>query len=133
MIGDIGYKQTSIDFVAPKRFAGKSKFSVHKMLHFALDGITAYSKIPLRISFYAGMISGLLSILMIAHVLYCNLAGEAVPGWTTTMFVVCLLGGLQLIFMGIIGEYIGRIFEEVKRRPLYWVRAELGRDTKKKE
>jgi dolichol-phosphate mannosyltransferase len=133
MIGDIGYKQTSIDFVAPKRFAGKSKFSARKMIHFALDGITAYSKIPLRISFYAGMLSGLFSILMILHVLYCNFIGEAVLGWTTTMLAVCLLGGLQLIFIGVIGEYIGRIFEEVKHRPLYWVRAELGRTIEKEK
>lgn len=65
MMGDIGYKQTTLDFIAPRRFAGKSKFSGRKMLHFALDGITAFSKTPLRISFYAGLLSGLLSIIMI--------------------------------------------------------------------
>lgn len=130
MIGGIGYKQTSISFIAPKRFAGQSKFSVRKMMHFALDGITAYSKIPLRISFYVGMVSGFFSVLMILHVLYCDFMGEATPGWTTTMVVVCLLGGLQLIFIGVIGEYIGRIFEEVKQRPLYWLRAELGKNKK---
>ncbi|WP_301859074.1 glycosyltransferase family 2 protein [uncultured Megasphaera sp.] len=126
IIGDIGYKQKTISFVAPKRFAGKSKFSMRKMLHFALDGIMAYSKIPLRISFYTGMVSGLLSIGLIVHALYCHIVGEAAPGWTTTMIVICMLGGLQLMFMGIMGEYIGRIFEEVKHRPLYWLRAELG-------
>lgn len=126
MIGDIGYKQTTIEFVAPKRYAGKSKFSLHKMFSFALDGIMAYSKTPLRISFYTGVFSGLLSLLMIVHVLYCNLTDQTTPGWTTTMIVVCLVGGLQLTFLGIIGEYIGRIFEEVKNRPLYWVKAELG-------
>lgn len=126
MIGDIGYRQIKVNFVAPKRFAGKSKFSVRKMIHFALDGITAYSKIPLRLALYTGLISGMISILIILHVLYCKLAGEAIPGWATSMVVVCLIGGLQLIFLGIIGEYIGRIFQEVKNRPLYWVRAELG-------
>lgn len=131
MIGDIGYRQTALDFVAPKRYAGTSKFSVRKMLNFALDGITAYSKIPLRMSFYAGIISGLFSVVMILHALYCNLVGEAVPGWTTTIVIACLFGGLQLIFLGIIGEYIGRIFEEVKQRPLYWLRAELGQEQKK--
>ena len=126
MIGDIGYTQTFIHFVAPRRYAGKSKFSVRKMLHFALDGIMAYSKIPLRVSFYVGMLSGLLSLLLILHVIYCNIVGEAVQGWTTTMIVDCLFSGFQLIFIGVIGEYIGRIFEEVKHRPLYWLRAELG-------
>lgn len=86
----------------------------------------AYSKIPLRVSFYIGMLSGLLSLLLILHVIYCNIMGKAVPGWTTTMIVDCLFSGFQLIFIGVIGEYIGRIFEEVKHRPLYWLRAELG-------
>lgn len=126
MMGDIGYKQATLDFIAPRRFAGKSKFSGRKMLHFALDGITAFSKTPLRISFYAGLLSGLLSIIMIIHTLYSHLTGTAAPGWTTTTIMVCLMGGLQLIFLGVIGEYIGRIFEEVKQRPLYWLRAELG-------
>ncbi len=131
MIGDIGYRQKTITFVAPKRYAGESKFSVRKMLHFALDGIMAYSKIPLRISFYAGMISGLLSIFMIMHAVYCHIVGEASPGWTTVVVVLCLLGGLQLMFIGIAGEYIGRIFEEVKKRPLYWLKAELGQPERK--
>ena len=64
---------------------------------------------------------------MILYVMYCHLVDVTAPGWTTTMIVVSLFGGLQLTFMGIIGEYIGRIFEEVKHRPLYWLRAELGR------
>lgn len=63
---------------------------------------------------------------MIVHALYSHLTGTAAPGWTTTTIMVCLVGGLQLIFLGVIGEYIGRIFEEVKQRPLYWLRAELG-------
>lgn len=126
MMGDIGYMQETISFVAPKRFAGKSKFSMRKMLHFALDGIMAYSQLPLRISFYTGILSGLFSLCMILYVLYCHFINEAVPGWTTTMVVVCLLGGLQLVFIGIMGEYVGRIFTEVKKRPLYWLKAELG-------
>lgn len=126
MMGDIGYTQETISFVAPKRFAGKSKFSMRKMLHFALDGIMAYSQLPLRISFYTGILSGLFSLCMILYVLYCHFINEAVPGWTTTMVVVCLLGGLQLVFIGIMGEYVGRIFTEVKKRPLYWLKAELG-------
>ena len=126
LIGDIGYNQTFVRFVAPKRYAGSSKFSMRKMLHFALDGIMAYSKIPLRVSFYIGMLSGILSLLLILHVVYSNLVGKVVPGWTTMMIVQCLFSGIQLIFIGVIGEYIGRIFEEVKHRPLYWLRAELG-------
>lgn len=119
MIGAIGYKQTTIDFVAPKRHAGISKFSIKKMLHFALDGITAYSKLPLRFAFYIGFILAM-------HVVYIKLfTEEAVPGWATVSASISLLGGFQLLGLGIIGEYVGRIFEEVKQRPLYLVRAEL--------
>ncbi len=127
MISAIGYRQTKIEFVAPKRFAGQSKFSLKRMLHFALDGITAYSKTPLRFAFYIGLVLGFGSIALTLHVLYIKLfTGEAVPGWATITASILLLGGLQLAGIGIIGEYVGRIFEEVKQRPLYWLRAELG-------
>ncbi|MEN6414287.1 MAG: glycosyltransferase family 2 protein [Veillonellales bacterium] len=126
MIGAIGYRQTQIQFVAPKRYAGTSKFSLKKMLHFALDGITAYSKLPLRFAFYVGIICGAISIGLTMHVVYIKLfTEEAVPGWATISASISLLGGMQLVGLGIIGEYVGRIFEEVKQRPLYLVRAEL--------
>lgn len=126
MIGAIGYRQIQIQFVAPKRYAGTSKFSLSKMLHFALDGITAYSKLPLRFAFYVGIICGIISIGLTMHVMYIKLfTEEAVPGWATISASISLLGGMQLVGLGIIGEYIGRIFEEVKQRPLYLVRAEL--------
>lgn len=125
MIGAIGYKQIQIEFVAPKRFAGSSKFSINKMLHFALDGITAYSKKPLRFAFYMGVVFGLISMGVTSHVIYIKLFTEdAVPGWATISASILFLGGLQLIGIGIIGEYVGRIFEEVKQRPLYFVRYE---------
>ncbi|WP_425060692.1 putative glycosyltransferase [Sporomusa carbonis] len=132
MISDIGYRQAKIEFVAPKRFAGKSKFSLKKMLHFALDGITAYSKTPLRLAFYIGMALGFSSIVLTLHVVYIKLfTTEAVPGWATISASILLLGGLQLVGLGIIGEYVGRIFEEVKQRPLYWLRAELSQNAAK--
>lgn len=127
MISAIGFRQTQMEFVAPKRFAGQSKFSVNKMLHFALDGITAYSKLPLRFAFYVGVIFGVISFGLTLHVVYIKLfTEEAVPGWATISASILLLGGFQLIGLGIIGEYVGRIFEEVKQRPLYLVRAELN-------
>lgn len=127
MISAIGYRQTRIEFVAPKRFAGQSKFSIKKMLHFALDGITAYSKAPLRFAFYLAIILGFGSIILTLHVLYIKIfTADAVPGWATISASILLLGGLQLAGIGIIGEYVGRIFEEVKQRPLYWLRAEIS-------
>ena len=130
MISAIGYKQATIEFTAPPRYAGTSKFSLRRMLHFALDGITAYSKMPLRIAFYIGVLCGIASFAVTLHVLYIKLfTEEAVPGWATISASILLLGGLQLTGLGIIGEYIGRIFEEVKQRPLYWLRADLRQES----
>jgi dolichol-phosphate mannosyltransferase len=96
------------------------------MLHFALDGITAYSKMPLRFALYIGVLLGMVSLGLTVHVFYIKIfTEEAVPGWATLSASILFLGGLQLLGLGIIGEYVGRIFEEVKQRPLYLVRAEL--------
>ncbi len=120
LINNIGFKVTSLEFVAPPRFAGKSKFNLHKMLHFALDGITAFSKVPLRWALYVGVIFGLGSFALLLHVIYVKyIIQDAVPGWTTLAASVLFLGGIQLVGIGIVGEYVGRIFEEVKQRPLY--------------
>ena len=126
IIGSIGYRQEYMEFVAPPRRSGTSKLSLGKMLHFALDGITAYSRLPLRVAFYMGLLLGIGSFALLGHVLFIKLfTEEAVPGWATTSASIFLLGGLQLIGLGIVGEYVGRIFEEVKQRPLYLVREEL--------
>lgn len=123
IIGDIGYQQKDIHFVAPPRFAGTSKFNVRKMLHFALDGIAAYSKLPLRVAFYVGLCCGLLSLLMILHILFVYFfTDHVISGWATLGVAIFFLGGIQLVGLGIIGEYVGRVFEEVKQRPLYWVK-----------
>jgi len=126
IIGAMGYRQVQMKFVAPPRYGGTSKFSLRKMLTFALDGITAYSKLPLRFALYLGLFFGFLSFVLTLDVVYTKLfTTEAIPGWATIAASVLLLGGLQLVGLGIIGEYVGRIFEEVKERPLYWVRDEL--------
>ena len=126
MIGAIGYRQTTVEFVAPRRHAGTSKFSLKKMINFALDGITGYSTLPLRFAFYIGLFFAAISFIVTMHVIYIKLfTMEAVPGWATTTASIALLGGLQLLGLGIIGEYVGRIFEEVKQRPLCLVRADL--------
>ena len=122
LISTLGFKVAKVEFVAPPRFAGHSKYNLRKMLHFALDGITAFSNLPLRWAFYIGLVFGIFSIGLLGHVLYVKfISNDAVPGWATTVASVLLLGGIQLIGIGILGEYIGRIFEEVKHRPLYLV------------
>lgn len=129
MIGSMGYKQIRVEFVAPPRFAGVSKFSPKKMLHLAIDGIMAYSTLPLRFGLYMGAASLCLSILMIVWVLIDKLFfQDTVAGWATITAFVLLFGGMQLMVMGVLGEYIGRITEEVKNRPLYLVSKEKPKD-----
>jgi glycosyltransferase involved in cell wall biosynthesis len=129
MMGLIGYKQAVIEFVAPKRLAGESKFSVKKMWYFALDGITSFSNFPLRLSLYVGLLTALTSFILTLHILYIKtFTNQAVPGWATIGAGIFFFLGIQFIFFGIIGEYIARIFDEIKQRPLYFIKAELRND-----
>ena len=122
LVSTLGFKVAKVEFVAPPRFAGHSKFNLRKMLHFALDGITAFSNLPLRWAFYIGLFFGMVSLVLLGHVLYVRFfTPDAVPGWATTTASVLFLGAIQLVGIGILGEYIGRIFEEIKHRPLYLV------------
>lgn len=126
MVNNLGFRYTTLEFVAPPRFAGHSKFNLRKMLRFALDGITAFSRVPLRLALYVGCIAGLGSILLIGHVIYVKyIIQDAVPGWTTLAAAEFFLGGVELIGIGIVGEYVGRIFDEVKQRPLYIIREHI--------
>lgn len=122
IVGAMGYRQKRIEFVAPPRFAGTSKFSPRKMLRFALDGIFAYSALPLRFGLYAGALCGLFSAGLFLYVLFVKyIDHDAVPGWATILGCMLFFGSFQLMVLGIIGEYIGRIFEETKGRPLYLI------------
>lgn len=126
MVNNLGFRYTTLEFVAPPRFAGHSKFNLRKMLRFALDGITAFSRVPLRLALYVGCIAGLGSILLIGHVIYVKyVVQDAVSGWTTLAAAEFFLGGVELIGIGIVGEYVGRIFDEVKQRPLYIIREHI--------
>lgn len=128
LVSTLGFKVAAVEFVAPPRFAGQSKFNLRKMLHFALDGITAFSNLPLRWAFYIGLVFGIFSFAILCHVCYVKFfTDSAVPGWATTTASVLFLGGIQLIGIGILGEYIGRIFEEIKHRPLYIVSRHIKR------
>lgn len=118
----VGFRQTGIPFVPPERFSGKSGFSFRRLLHFALDGVAAFSTLPLRVWSLLGLFISALSLaygsyLVIRTIIY----GIDLPGYASLMAATLFIGGIQLISLGVIGEYIGRIFEEVKRRPLYLV------------
>ena len=121
IVGAMGFRKTVVEFVAHERFAGRSKFSLHKMISFALDGILAYSVQPLRFAFYVGVFSALVAVVLFLHVLFETLSGATVPGWATIVVCSLFFGGMQMMMLGVCGEYIARILQEVKNRPLYLI------------
>jgi dolichol-phosphate mannosyltransferase len=124
----VGYKQTGITYERDARKAGETKFTLKKMVRLALDGITTFSYLPLQLATYFGFFVALISLLALVAVVILRLSGnqDAFYGQASTLGSVLFLGGVQLIFLGIIGEYLGRIYDEVKRRPLYIVAEEIG-------
>lgn len=119
----IGYTQTAVPYERDARFAGETKFTLRKMLRFSLDAITSFSWRPLQFATVLGFLLSAVALLAIPVVIGLRLAGQTIPGFATVLCVVLLLGGIQLITAGIIGEYVGRIYDEVKGRPLYLVRS----------
>jgi dolichol-phosphate mannosyltransferase len=125
LISWMGFEQSFIPYVAAKRNAGASKYTFRKMLRFAWDGITSFSSRPLRISFYFGLTAALLGVVYAIYAIVNRFIGYAVDGWTSLLIVVLIMGGIQLISLGIIGEYLARVFNESKRRPLYFIKDEI--------
>jgi polyisoprenyl-phosphate glycosyltransferase len=124
LVAWVGFRQTAVYYDRAARFAGDTHYPLHKMLRFASDGIVSFSALPLRIATWLGVLSGLVALGVAGWVLAVVLTGvEAVPGWATLMFAVSLSSSAQLLMIGILGEYLGRVYDEVKRRPLYLVDA----------
>lgn len=121
LISWIGFRQSIVSYHAPERFSGESKYTLRKMVKFGIDGITSFSSKPLRLSFYLGMIVLLFGIIysIFALVMYFN--GKTNPGWTSLLISILFLGGVQLLTLGIFGEYLARIFNESKRRPQFFI------------
>lgn len=117
----IGYKTETVEYRRGERFAGESKYPLKKMLAFAFDGITSFSVRPIRYITLLGFLIFIASIGFMIYTFVRNLTGHTVPGWSTLMTSIWILGGLQLLSLGIIGEYIGKIYFEVKARPKYIV------------
>ncbi|MCP4361812.1 MAG: glycosyltransferase family 2 protein [Chloroflexi bacterium] len=131
MVPWVGYKQTGVEYERAGRFAGESKFSsVKQMLPFAVDAITSFSYLPLQLATYLGFFIAAVTALAIVLVVVLRLFGPSTPllGQATTLVAVLFLGGVQLICLGIIGEYLGRIYDEVKGRPLYLIDQMWGFD-----
>lgn len=118
----IGYRQTAVPYRRNARIAGGSKWSFWQLWNFALEGITSFTTVPLRAATYLGLIIAMAAFAYaMLIILKTLLYGDPVPGYPSLMVVVLLLGGIQLMFIGIIGEYLGRVFDEAKGRPLYFV------------
>jgi glycosyltransferase involved in cell wall biosynthesis len=126
MVAWVGFRQAIVLYDRKARFAGETHYPVRKMVKFAVDGIAAFSIIPLRAATWLGMMAGFLGICVAGWALYGRLYGRFVPGWATIMMAVSLGASAQLVMTGILGEYVGRIYEEVKRRPLYIVADEVN-------
>lgn len=121
LVSWVGFKQTAVVYDRDERVAGVTKYPLRKMLKFALDGLTSFSTAPLRVATWMGYTASILAFLYLAVVLVQVAMGITVDGWASIMVVALFIGGVQLICLGILGEYIGRVFNEVKPRPIYIV------------
>jgi dolichol-phosphate mannosyltransferase len=126
MVSWIGFKQTPLYYERPQRFAGTTKYPFKKSLLLAFDAITSFSYAPLRLASYLGIATSALALVYIFVVIVLKLLGINFPGYTSLMASILLLGGVQLIVLGLIGEYVGRIFEQGQMRPLYLIDSIVG-------
>jgi glycosyltransferase involved in cell wall biosynthesis len=121
----VGFKSGVVEYERHERFAGESKYPLKKMLSFAFDGITSFSVKPIRMVLSLGAIIFLASILVLIYFIVIKIFGFAVAGWTTIVCSIWMIGGIQLLCLGIIGEYVGKIYKEVKHRPRFTIEALL--------
>lgn len=130
----VGFRQIGIEYERDKRFAGKPKYTFGKLLTLALDGIISFSGVPLKLAIIVGFIISSFSLIYTLYIVVNRIFNTAnqVPGWTTIVVAVIFLGGVQLIIIGLVGEYITRIFNEVKNRPLYILKEKVGFNDRKK-
>lgn len=119
----VGFKQFAIPFVAADRFAGSSKYNLGRMIKFAFTGITAFSVKPLYLAAYLGFFFSLLPLLYVPYVVYSFINKTEISGWASLIMTVVFFGGVQLIILGILGIYMGKIFKQMKDRPIYIVRS----------
>ncbi len=126
LVSWIGFPQAGIEYERDERVAGETKYPYRKMFKFALDGITSFSTAPLKLATWLGYATSFLAFLYLASVFVQRAMGITVAGWATIMVALLFLGGVQLICLGIMGEYVGRVFNEIKPRPIYVVETVVG-------
>jgi glycosyltransferase involved in cell wall biosynthesis len=124
-----GFRQIGYEYAREARFAGQSKYSLGKLMKLAFDGLVSYSYVPLRLVSNVGLLVSMSALAYMGYLLVARMFGDMpIQGWTSTVVILLFLGGIQLLSLGVIGEYVGRIFEEVKHRPQYVVRDRVGFD-----
>ena len=127
LVAWVGFRQTVVEYDRPERPAGRTKFPFTRMTRFAMDGITSFSTAPLRLATYLGLLVGLVAVGVAVWAAWDHfVAHRTIQGWTSLIVVVSLIGAVQFVLIGIVGAYVGRIYEEVKRRPLYIVSEEVS-------
>ena len=127
IVPQIGYKWTTVTYERAERFAGESKYPLKKMLAFAADGITSFSVKPIRMVFSLGVVVFLVSLVMLLYALVAKLTGHTSAGWTSLMGSIWLIGGIQLLSLGVVGEYVGKIYKEAKHRPRFIIESVLNK------
>lgn len=128
IVPQIGYKTATVEYSRGERFAGESKYPLKKMVSFAFDGITSFSIKPIRMITVVGLVIFVVSLVMLIYSLVVNALGNTATGWTSMIMSIWLLGGLQLLAIGIIGEYVGKAYMETKKRPKYIIETVLKDD-----
>lgn len=126
MVAWIGFRQVPFAYDRQERFAGETKYPLGKMIRFALDALTGFSSAPLKLASHFGLGLSIGSIAMMLYIAYAWTAGRNVPGWTSLMLIVLVIGAVQMFVLALMGEYIGRLYNEAKRRPLYVVQEVAG-------
>ena len=122
----VGFKSTSVYYKRQERLAGDSHYPLSKMLSLAFDGITSMSVKPIRIITSFGLLVSVMSLIGVIWSVIVNLMGHTVSGWSSIVSIMCFIGGIQLISLGVLGEYIGKIYLEVKARPRYIISEKVG-------
>ena len=126
MVAWIGFRQVPLPYNRDERFAGETKYPLKKMVRFALDALTGFSSAPLKLASHAGLWLAAGSVLIIVYIAYAWLSGRSIQGWTSLMLIVVVLGAVQMFVLALMGEYIGRLYNEAKSRPLYIVQEVAG-------
>lgn len=125
LIAWLGFKQTPISYERHARYAGLTKYPFLKMINFSLDAVTGFSLKPLRLIILLGILTSALSFFALSYTIYQWLFSNTVPGWASLMTVICLISCIQIICLGVVGEYVGRTFSETKKRPLYLIQEKV--------